>query len=73
MKPRVLAAFDKHVLRKRSLIETINDQLKNSFVLESGRHRSLVNFVVNVPACRVAYSYQEKKPPLDLRARIYGF
>jgi hypothetical protein len=42
MKPRVLAAFDKLVLRKRSLIETINDQLKNIFVLEHSRHRSLV-------------------------------
>lgn len=42
MKPRVLAAFDKLVLRKRSIIETINDQLKNIFVLEHSRHRSLV-------------------------------
>lgn len=67
MKPRVLAAFDKLVLRKRSIIETVNDQLKNIFVLEHSRHRSLVNFVVNVLACLVAYSYQEKKPSLDLR------
>ena len=29
MKPRFLAAFDKPILRKRSIIETINDQLKN--------------------------------------------
>jgi hypothetical protein len=34
---------------------------------EHSRHRSLVNFVVNVLACLVAYSYQEKKPSLDLR------
>jgi dihydrodipicolinate reductase len=33
MKPRVLAAFDKLILRKRSIIETINDQLKNVFNL----------------------------------------
>jgi hypothetical protein len=67
MKPRVLAAFDKLVLRKRCIIETVNDQLKNIFVLEHSRHRSLVNFVVNVLACLVAYSYQEKKPSLNLR------
>ena len=66
MKPRVLAAFDKLILRKRSIIETINDQLKNIFVLEHSRHRSLINFVVNVIACLVAYSYQEKKPSLNL-------
>jgi hypothetical protein len=67
MKPRVLAAFDKLLLRKRSIIETINDQLKNIFNLEHSRHRSLTNFVVNVMACLMAYSYQEKKPSLNLR------
>jgi hypothetical protein len=29
MKPKVIALFDKILLRKRSIIETINDQLKN--------------------------------------------
>jgi hypothetical protein len=66
MKPRVLAAFDKLLLRKRSIIETINNQLKNIFNLEHSRHRSLTNFVVNVMACLVAYSYQEKKSSLNL-------
>jgi hypothetical protein len=69
MKPRVLAAFDKLILRKRSLIETINDQLKNIFSLEHSRHRSLINFLVNAIAALVAYSYQPKKPSLNLRQR----
>lgn len=69
MKPRVLAAFDKLILRKRSLIETINDQLKNIFSLEHSRHRSLTNFLVNAIASLVAYSYQPKKPSLNLRQR----
>jgi hypothetical protein len=60
------SAFDKLVLRKRSIIETINDQLKNIFNLEHLRHRSLINFAVNVVACLVAYSYKEKKPALNL-------
>ena len=67
MKVRVLAAFDKLILRKRSIIETINDQLKNVFNLEHTRHRSLTNFAVNVVACLIAYSYQEKKPSLNIR------
>jgi len=67
MKPRVLAAFDKLILRKRSIIETINDQLKNIFSLEHSRHRSLINFLVNAIAALVAYSYQPKKPSLNLR------
>jgi hypothetical protein len=66
MKARVLAAFDKLLLRKRSLIETVNDQLKNTFDLEHSRHRSLTNYMINVVATLVAYSYQEKKPSLNI-------
>lgn len=51
MKPRVLAAFDALLLRKRSIIETINDQLKNIFQLEHSRHRSLTNYMINIVAC----------------------
>jgi hypothetical protein len=39
----VLAAFDKLLLRKRSIIETINDPLKNVFDLEHSRHRLFTN------------------------------
>ena len=66
MKPKVLAAFDKVLLRKRSIIETINDQLKNIFSLEHSRHRSLFNFLVNALAALIAYSYLPKKPSLNL-------
>ncbi|ALG69229.1 IS982 family transposase [Beggiatoa leptomitoformis] len=66
MKPRVLAAFDKLLLRKRCIIETINDQLKNIFDLEHSRHRSLTNYMINVVASLVAYSYQDKLPSLNI-------
>jgi hypothetical protein len=66
MKPKVMAAFDKILLRKRSIIETINDQLKNIFDLEHSRHRSLTNFMINVVASLVAYSYQDKLPALNI-------
>jgi transposase len=71
MKPRFLAAFDKLLLRKRSLIETVNDQLKNTFDLEHSRHRSLTNYMINVVATLVAYSYQEKKPSLNINRQAY--
>ena len=67
MKPRVLAAFDKLLLRKRCIIETINDQLKNTFDLEHSRHRSLTNYMIAVVAGLVAYSYQPKKPSLNIK------
>ena len=66
MKPVVLENFDKILLRKRSLIETINDQLKNISQLEHSRHRSLTGFMLNLVAALVAYSFQPKKPSLNL-------
>jgi len=34
------------MLRKRSIIETINGQLKNISQIEHSRHRSYANFIV---------------------------
>lgn len=53
---------------KRALIETVNDQLKNICQLEQTCHRSVTNFLVNLLTALIAYTYQEKKPSLDLRA-----
>ncbi|MDD2816885.1 MAG: transposase [Thiotrichaceae bacterium] len=61
-----LLAFDKLLLRKRCIIETINDQLKNIFDLEHSRHRSLSNYMINIVAGLVAYSYQDNKPSLNI-------
>lgn len=67
MKPKILALFDKILLRKRSIIETINDQLKNVFQIEHSRHRSLINCMINVVSGLLAYSYQEKRPSINIR------
>ena len=67
MKKVFLEDFDKIMLRKRSIIETVNDQLKNISQLEHTRHRSLANFMVNVVCALIAYSWQPKKPSLNLR------
>jgi hypothetical protein len=66
MKNKLLPLLDKLLLRKRALIETVNDQLKNIYQLEHTRHRSVTNFLVNLLAALIAYTYQEKKPALDL-------
>ena len=65
MKNRLMPLFDKILLRKRSLIETVNDQLKNISQIVHSRHRSIKNFMVNIIAGLVAYTYQEKKPSLN--------
>ncbi|NES73446.1 MAG: hypothetical protein F6K24_53780 [Okeania sp. SIO2D1] len=66
MKNKLLLSWEKIMLRKRSLIETVNDQLKNISQISHSRHRSVLNFLVNVIAGLVAYSLQEKKPSLSL-------
>jgi hypothetical protein len=57
---------DKLLLRKRSIIETINAQLKNISQIEHTRHRSVPNFLVNLVAGLIAYCHQPKKPSLNL-------
>ncbi len=58
--------IDKALLRKRGIIETIFDQLKNISQIEHSRHRSPINFLVNLFAGLVAYALQPKKPSLNI-------
>lgn len=64
MRERLLAYTDKLLLRKRALIESVNDQLKNVCQIEHARHRSPYNFVVHLLAGLAAYCHQPKKPSL---------
>jgi len=64
MKNVLMTMRDKILLRKRSVIETINDQLKNIAQAEHSRHRSFGNFITNFVASLIAYSFQEKKPAI---------
>jgi Transposase DDE domain len=57
---------DKLLLRKRAIIESIIDPLKNISQNEHSRHRSPTNFVVHLLAGLIAYSHQDKKPGLHL-------
>jgi hypothetical protein len=66
MKNKLIPMIDKLLARKRSIIETINDQLKNISQIEHSRHRSVTNFMVNLVAGLIAYTHQEKKPALNL-------
>jgi transposase len=66
MKNKLMPLLDKVLLRKRALIECVNDQLKNISPIEHTRHRSAANGIVNMLAAVVAYTFQPKKPALDL-------
>lgn len=67
MQNRLMPWIDKVLLRKRAIIETVNDQLKNISQIAHTRHRSVDNFLVNLVAGLIAYTHQPKKPTLNLR------
>jgi hypothetical protein len=62
MKPQLMTYFDRLLLRKRAIIETINDLLKNHFQIEHSRHRSLVGFMNCVLTGLIAYTFYPNKP-----------
>jgi hypothetical protein len=67
MPNRLMPLQDKILLRRRNIIETVYDQLKNISQIEHSRHRSLLNCLVNLIAGLIAYCHQPKKPSLHLR------
>src|SRR5829696_3465806 len=69
MRNRLLPFFDKIMLRKRAIIESVMDQLKNISQIEHSRHRSVANCFVNLLAGLVAYKWREKKPSLNIRIK----
>ena len=71
MKNTLMCINDEVLLRKRALIETINDELKNICQVEhsrldtgQARHRSLVNFFTNLISGLIAYTFLPKKPAI---------
>ncbi len=66
MKNKFVPLFDRLTPRKRAIIESVNDQLKNISQVEHTRHRSVWNFCGNIVAGLIAYTFQEKKPSLEL-------
>lgn len=64
MKNSLMSLNDKILLRKRSVIETVNDELKNICQIEHSRHRSLANFLSNLIAGIIAYHFLPKKPSI---------
>ncbi len=64
MKPQLMTYLDRLLLRKRSIIETVNDLLKNHFQIEHSRHRSLVGFMNCVLTGLIAYTFYPTKPAM---------
>lgn len=65
MKGGEIPLQDKINLRKRAVIESVNDELKNICQIEHTRHRSFTNFITNMIAGLLAYSFLPKKPSIN--------
>ncbi len=66
MKAKALSLWDRAMLSRRFIIETINDQLKNISQIEHSRHRSMNGFMLNLMGGLVAYCIKESKPTLNI-------
>ena len=69
IKQRLFSMFDKIMLRKRAIIASVMEQLKNISQIEHLRHRSVSNCLVNLVGGLVAYTFREKKPSLNIRVK----
>ena len=66
MKGALMSVSDKVLLRKRAIIESVNDELKNIAQIEHSRHRSVCNFAANLLGAVAAYCYFPKKPSIQV-------
>jgi hypothetical protein len=62
MKKQYIEYADRILLRKRAVIESVNDLLKNFFQIEHSRHRSAYGFITNLFSALIAYTFYPKKP-----------
>ncbi|WP_283709393.1 IS982 family transposase [Pseudoalteromonas prydzensis] len=69
MKKKFISLWDRALLKKRFIIETMNDQLKNISYIEHSRHRSMHGFMLNLLGGLIAYCLKEEKPSLDLTSQ----
>ena len=66
MKNSLMSVADKIMLRKRALVEYVNDELKNIAQIEHSRLRSFANFITNALCAISAYCFFPKKPSISL-------
>ena len=67
MKNVLMPLRDKVLLRKRAVIESALDILKNGCQIEHSRHRSFNNFIANLMAGLLAYSFLDKRPSIAVQ------
>lgn len=67
MKNKLMHMTDKMLLKKRGIVETVGDILKEHLNLEHTRHRSIWGFFLNIFTTLSAYQFRDKKPSIEAR------
>jgi hypothetical protein len=67
----LMTAHEKLMLRKRSLVETVFDYLKNKFQLEHTRHRSPYNYLIHIMSTIIQYQLKSSKPSIALASMTF--
>ena len=65
IKNKLMSVYEKIMLRKRSLIESVFNVMKNKFEIEHTRHRAIFNFLIHIISTLVAYSLSKNKPKIS--------
>ena len=66
MKRQSISVWDRAMLSKRFIIETVFEQLKNIAQIDHTRHRSCISFMVNLMAGLIAYTFKARKPSIKV-------
>ena len=70
MQNKLMHSQEKILLRKRSIIETVNGVLKEDFQISHTRHRSFFNGFIHIFSTLVAYAMKSKKPSIKFNHLI---
>nr|WP_171041077.1 transposase [Pseudoalteromonas aurantia] len=66
MKRQSISSWDRVMLSKRFIIETVFDQLKNMAQIDHTKHLSCISFMVSLMARLIAYTFKAKKQGIKL-------
>ena len=70
MKNYLMPLIEKILLRRRFIVETLFDRLKTEMNLSHTRHRSVMNFCVNLLSCLAAYQLKKQKPSMNINRQM---
>jgi len=64
-KNKLMIGYEKMMLRKRYLVETVFDYLKNKLMLKHTRHRSPTNMLIHIISTLIVYQLKTTKPTIS--------